>query len=123
MSGDGNAIGNVESLRRLTTDIRGACDHACLHIHIYTYCLSSRAYADRNVVEGFRTQIIQKKLLGSSPVHQVGNCSFLHVKSDNVFVVLVCQVRCSGEQTQTSGVLLTASELHDASIYDNLCRT
>ena len=73
----------------------------CLHTYI---CLSSRTHTGRNVVEGFRTQIIQKKLLGSSPVHQVGNCSFLHVKSDNVFVVLVCQVRCSEEETQRSGV-------------------
>ena len=56
---------------------------------------SFRDGVDRNVVEGFRTQIIQKKLLSSAPVHQVGGCSFLHVKNENVYVVLACQTNAN----------------------------
>ena len=39
---------------------------------------SFRDGVDRNVVEGFRTQIIQKKLLLAAPVHQVGGFKFAH---------------------------------------------
>ena len=54
-----------------------------------------RDAVDRNVVDGFRTQIIQKKIVATKPVHQVGNCSFLHVKNENVYAVLVCQTNAN----------------------------
>ena len=50
MSGDGSAIGNVESLQKLTSRTHGACG-PCLHTHISSLTLagmSLRAFAHKS---------------------------------------------------------------------------
>lgn len=42
-----------------------------------------------NMVDAFRLHILQTKDLGTCPVKQMGNCSFLYMRISNVYVVLV----------------------------------
>lgn len=54
--------------------------------------LINRLYRDDvggNMVDAFRTHIMQTKDLGTCPVRQVGGCSFLYMRIMNVYVVAV----------------------------------
>ncbi|CAI5462855.1 unnamed protein product [Closterium sp. Yama58-4] len=41
------------------------------------------------MVDAFRMQILQTKDLGTCPVRQIGNCSFLYMRISNVYIVIV----------------------------------
>eukprot|EP00897_Mesotaenium_endlicherianum_P003079 jgi/Mesen1/279/ME1152907C09508 len=54
--------------------------------------LINRMYRDDvggNMVDAFRTHIMQTKELGTCPVRQMGPCSFLYMRISNVYVVIV----------------------------------
>ncbi|CAI7914805.1 unnamed protein product [Closterium sp. NIES-54] len=54
--------------------------------------LINRLYRDDvggNMVDAFRMQILQTKDLGTCPVRQMGNCSFLYMRISNVYIVIV----------------------------------
>ncbi len=42
-----------------------------------------------NMVDAFRTHIMQTKDLGTCPVRQIGGCSFLYMRISNVYIVTV----------------------------------
>jgi hypothetical protein len=42
-----------------------------------------------NMVDAFRTHIMQTKELGTCPVRQIGGCSFLYMRISNVYIVIV----------------------------------
>lgn len=42
-----------------------------------------------NMVDAFRTHIMQTKDLGTCPVRQIGGCSFLYMRISNVYIVIV----------------------------------
>ncbi len=49
-------------------------------------CVSSHR---GNMVDAFRTHIMQTKDLGTCPVRQIGGCSFLYMRISNVYIVTV----------------------------------
>ncbi|GJP53859.1 hypothetical protein CLOM_g12984 [Closterium sp. NIES-68] len=54
--------------------------------------LINRLYRDDvggNMVDAFRMQILQTKDLGTCPVRQMGNCSFMYMRISNVYIVIV----------------------------------
>ncbi|KAH9572495.1 hypothetical protein CY35_02G153900 [Sphagnum magellanicum] len=54
--------------------------------------LINRMYRDDvggNMVDAFRTNIMQSKELGTCPVRQIGGCSFLYMRISNVYIVIV----------------------------------
>ncbi|KAE9607386.1 putative clathrin adaptor, mu subunit [Lupinus albus] len=54
--------------------------------------LINRLYRDDvggNMVDAFRTHIMQTKELGVCPVRQIGGCSFFYMKISNVYIVIV----------------------------------
>eukprot|EP00270_Netrium_digitus_P001922 TRINITY_DN12130_c0_g1_i2.p1 TRINITY_DN12130_c0_g1~~TRINITY_DN12130_c0_g1_i2.p1 ORF type:complete len:449 (-),score=111.01 TRINITY_DN12130_c0_g1_i2:330-1676(-) len=54
--------------------------------------LINRMYRDDvggNMVDAFRMQIMHTKDLGTCPVRNIGNCSFLYMRISNVYIVLV----------------------------------
>ncbi|GBG83426.1 hypothetical protein CBR_g37139 [Chara braunii] len=54
--------------------------------------LINRMYRDDvggNMVDAFRTHIMQTKDLGTCPVRQMGSCSFLYMRISNVYIVIV----------------------------------
>nr|GMD82201.1 AP-2 complex subunit mu [Ipomoea batatas] len=54
--------------------------------------LINRLYRDDvggNMVDAFRTHIMQTKELGTCPVRQIGGCSFLYMRISNVYIVIV----------------------------------
>ncbi|BBN00176.1 AP-2 complex subunit mu-1 [Marchantia polymorpha subsp. ruderalis] len=54
--------------------------------------LINRLYRDDvggNMVDAFRTHIMQTKDLGTCPVRQIGGCSFLYMRISNVYIVTV----------------------------------
>lgn len=54
--------------------------------------LINRLYRDDvggNMVDAFRMQILQTKDLGTCPVRQIGNCSFMYMRISNVYIVTV----------------------------------
>lgn len=42
-----------------------------------------------NMVDAFRTHIMQTKELGNCPVRQIGGCSFVYMRISNVYIVIV----------------------------------
>lgn len=46
-------------------------------------------YLSGNMVDAFRMHIMQTKELGTCPVRQIGNCSFLYMRISNVYIVIV----------------------------------
>lgn len=42
-----------------------------------------------NMVDAFRTHIMQTKELGTCPVRQIGGCSFFYMRISNVYIVIV----------------------------------
>lgn len=42
-----------------------------------------------NMVDAFRTHIMQTKELGVCPVRQIGGCSFFYMRISNVYIVIV----------------------------------
>eukprot|EP00850_Spirogloea_muscicola_P021210 SM000240S08627 [mRNA] locus=s240:69251:72702:- [translate_table: standard] len=48
-----------------------------------------------NMVDAFRTHILQTKDLGTCPVHQMGACSFLYMRISNVYIVIVVSSNCN----------------------------
>ncbi|KAL2525254.1 AP-2 complex subunit mu [Abeliophyllum distichum] len=54
--------------------------------------LINRLYRDDvggNMVDAFRTHIMQTKELGTCPVRQIGGCSFFYMRISNVYIVIV----------------------------------
>ncbi|CAF2142502.1 unnamed protein product [Brassica napus] len=54
--------------------------------------LINRTYRDDvggNMVDAFRTHIMQTKELGNCPVRQIGGCSFVYMRISNVYIVIV----------------------------------
>ncbi|GMN67968.1 hypothetical protein TIFTF001_037050 [Ficus carica] len=54
--------------------------------------LINRLYRDDvggNMVDAFRTHIMQTKELGTCPVRQIGGCSFFYMRVSNVYIVIV----------------------------------
>ncbi|KAJ1693514.1 hypothetical protein LUZ63_010212 [Rhynchospora breviuscula] len=54
--------------------------------------LINRLYRDDvggNMVDAFRTHIMQTKEMGTCPVRQIGGCSFLYMRISNVYIVIV----------------------------------
>lgn len=60
--------------------------------------LINRLYRDDvggNMVDAFRTHILQTKELGLSPVRHMGACSFLYMRISNVYIVIVVSSNCN----------------------------
>uniref|UniRef100_I1MVF1 MHD domain-containing protein n=1 Tax=Glycine max TaxID=3847 RepID=I1MVF1_SOYBN len=54
--------------------------------------LINRLYRDDvggNMVDAFRTHVMQTKELGTCPVRQIGGCSFFYMRISNVYIVIV----------------------------------
>lgn len=62
---------------------------------IYDFTRSSVVHSNNsehyrgNMVDAFRTHIMQTKELGTCPVKQIGGCSFFYMRISNVYIVIV----------------------------------
>ena len=60
-------------------------NYVCVVLHL----LIDSWFYRGNMVDAFRTHIMQTKELGTCPVKQIGGCSFFYMRISNVYIVIV----------------------------------